>query len=670
MLTRRAREGVDALEKNKIILLTGIDGIGKTFTAKEIIKLYCGRHHDFNESDQSNLYRLQVKPRINYFLSDRFVTCDKKLIVFMDDFLANHYVKYLKEDLDILKMVYRTKCECPGTVEIVLTVDNSCIEWCKEELEQCGLLSEVYLIDFNEEFNNTGDLQEQLLKENLPGEDHRDIVEKYRRAQEPKIGFPELCYLFSKNKIFRDQGADFFQDPSMSLGRYFMKLGSNTSSEEENVFYIALVQIMMTNKLVVFDIPRADIENMQKIFNILYKKTLDVQSLESIIDTTNCGILIKTSENRDGMYVFQNPLILNFLFNSFDRIISQFRLENVLGFFTMEFIVDFVRTHLNHQSIHPNTVMVVKEESYPLLAVRIMNIIDEKGNDSVDRLCLSPLLDNKMFLHILLKESGKQTESRSSDYSGGNYVRYFPAALLESVMKYRPSTEIVKIVLDDMSTTLRPQSHPAVVRSVIFSMTEACKENCIEQIKILGRFITEHNTDYSGSSFLREVFINQGNEAVTWILDNIPIPHKDVLIILLHLGNEWMFNKDGLECCIEHIYPVEHNTSRHELNTFNIYESIEYFCQQTHTLDLIKYLWTSYKSRIIQNYRAFFPDIEESVVLGSVLGKLMTASQKIHNPDLIIWWVDTEGTRYFNMEAVRTYMRSRLMEIPGNWSDL
>jgi hypothetical protein len=48
----------------------------------------------------------------------------------------------------------------------------------------------------------------------------------------------------------------------------------------------------------------------------------------------------------------------------------------------MEFIVDFVRTHLNHQSIHPNTVMVVKEESYPLLAVRIMNIIYENGKDS------------------------------------------------------------------------------------------------------------------------------------------------------------------------------------------------------------------------------------------------------------------------------------------------
>ena len=299
------------------------------------------------------------------------------------------------------------------------------------------------------------------------------------------------------------------------------------------------------------------------------------------------------------MYVFQNPLILNFLFNSFDRIISQFRLENVLGFFTMEFIVDFVRTHLNHQSIHPNTVMVVKEESYPLLAVRIMNIIDEKGNDSVDRLCLSPLLDNKMCLHILLKESGKQTESRSSDYSGGNYVRYFPAALLESVMKYRPSTEIVKIVLDDMSTTLRPQSHPAVVRSVIFSMTEACKENCIEQIKILGRFITEHNTDYSGSPFLREAFINQGKEAVTWILDNIPIPHKDVLSILLYLENEWKLNKDGLEWCIEHIYPVEHNTSRHELNTFNIYESIADICQENINLDLVEYMWTFYKVRII-----------------------------------------------------------------------
>jgi hypothetical protein len=190
--------------------LKGIDGIGKTFTAEKIIKLYCGRHHDFDTVNISNLRRLQVKPDIDYFLSDMFQTDGEKLIVFMDDSLANHYVKYLKEDLHILKIVYRTKCECPGTVEVVLTVDNSCIEWCKEELEQCGLLSEVYLIDLNEEFNNTEDLQEQLLKEHLPGEDHRDIVEKYRRAQEPKIGFPELCYLFSKNNIFRDQGADFF----------------------------------------------------------------------------------------------------------------------------------------------------------------------------------------------------------------------------------------------------------------------------------------------------------------------------------------------------------------------------------------------------------------------------------------------------------------------------
>jgi hypothetical protein len=57
---------------------------------------------------------------------------------------------------------------------------------------------------------------------------------------------------------------------------------------EENVFYIALVQIMMTNKLVVFDIPRAEINNnMQNMFHILYKKTLDVQSIEPIIDKTN-----------------------------------------------------------------------------------------------------------------------------------------------------------------------------------------------------------------------------------------------------------------------------------------------------------------------------------------------------------------------------------------------
>ena len=78
-------------------------------------------------------------------------------------------------------------------------------------------------------------------------------------------------------------------------------------------------------------------------------------------------------------------------------------------------------------------------------------------------------------------------------------------------------------------------------------------------------------------------------------------------------------------------------------------------------LELVKYMWTFYKDRIIQNYCAFSPDIEEIVVLRSVLGKLMTACQTIHNADLIIWWVDTEGTKYFDMTTVKTHMRGKLM---------
>jgi hypothetical protein len=31
------------------------------------------------------------------------------------------------------------------------------------------------------------------------------------------------------------------------------------------------------------------------------------------------------------------------------------------------------------------------------------------------------------------------------------------------------------------------------------------------------------------------------------LLNNIPIPHIHVHKILLYLGNEWKFNKDGLE---------------------------------------------------------------------------------------------------------------------------
>jgi hypothetical protein len=87
-------------------------------------------------------------------------------------------------------------------------------------------------------------------------------------------------------------------------------------------------------------------------------------------------------------------------------------------------------------------------------------------------------------------------------------------------------------------------------------------------------------------------------------------------------------------------------------------------------LELVKYMWTFYKDRIIQNYCALFPDIEKRVVLGSVLGKLMTACLKSYNLVLIRWWVDTEGTKYFDMTAVKTHMRRLNLEIPRNWREL
>ena len=108
ILTRTA---VDGLEDNKIILLTGIDGIGKTFTAEKIVELYLKRHPEFKLLDLIRLRRLQKKPYINYFPSEGFQPDNEKLIVFMDDFLANQHVKYSKEDFDILKE-YRTKYEC------------------------------------------------------------------------------------------------------------------------------------------------------------------------------------------------------------------------------------------------------------------------------------------------------------------------------------------------------------------------------------------------------------------------------------------------------------------------------------------------------------------------------------------------------------------------------
>jgi hypothetical protein len=87
-------------------------------------------------------------------------------------------------------------------------------------------------------------------------------------------------------------------------------------------------------------------------------------------------------------------------------------------------------------------------------------------------------------------------------------------------------------------------------------------------------------------------------------------------------------------------------------------------------LELVKYMWIFYKDRIIQNYGALFPDIEKSVVLGSVLGKLMTACLKSCNLVLIWWWVDTEGTKYFDMTAVKTHMRCLNIKIPRNWGEL
>ena len=115
------------------------------------------------------------------------------------------------------------------------------------------------------------------------------------------------------------------------------------------------------------------------------------------------------------------------------------------------------------------------------------------------------LLDDKTFFCRLIEECRKDIDHHSGVNSRGN--EYFPAALLELVMKYQQQqhTKIVDTILNSMSKTLNAQSSSTVVilchRSVKSAMIKADEEDYKDQKEMFGKFI-EENKFYYNDRFL------------------------------------------------------------------------------------------------------------------------------------------------------------------------
>ena len=105
------------------------------------------------------------------------------------------------------------------------------------------------------------------------------------------------------------------------------------------------------------------------------------------------------------------------------------------------------------------------------------------------------LLEDITCFHSLVEECGKDIEHHSGVNSRGN--AYFPAFLLELFTKYQRQqyTEIVDLILNNMSKISKAQSPSTVVilchRSVKSAMKKAVEKDYKEQKEMLWKFIEE-----------------------------------------------------------------------------------------------------------------------------------------------------------------------------------
>lgn len=665
-------KGIKYLEERDLLLLTGKEGIGKTFNALEIIKHFCIKHQSFEMLQLSS----QNKRGPNYFSNKEFCS-DGNTVVLLDNFLGRDNILYVRDDLKLLEMIIRKR----GQVKIILIVEEATKALCNGVFTTSDLLSNFSVIDLNENMNRMTERERsEIIRKictNTNDETIKEIEHRYA-ISEKEAALPLLCNMFTSVPYLQEQGEMFFLNPKLCVTRLVDLLRergsssvvaatSSTNEDEDAIFFAVLIQILITEKLFVYQLFNDTTKNIENIIAVVFGKSLSLEEieLEGIINKRNSSLICRTSEGKGVYYYLNNHLLRNALVQSF----LSLGLQNVLPTLSLNFIVKYLKPSTERRNPE-NSVTCIDEDDFEFICSRIIDVVcvdkinNDKGVSSVKTLCTSLFVHNEKFVDTLLQKyvvaeaSVRKALSYEEVYltSSCTVKFYFPAVLLKTIVKHGYNFRSVRILKKFLSTMLCLLNDDAIIKAcsqtIAFTLSKECLMKNIQCISLSMELIKKHDIDYAShtGSILHNACKSRDEQLIDWVLGNVDLERAFTYIgrKILSCSN----TIDDLKFMLKVL-------QKRQTNQLYFYLMLEMVCDISHK-DLAMYMFEHFPNEIIKGYCELYNEILEENALKSLLRELMQTTIRSwqSNIHLVEWLLQNfkPNKEYFDMKDVKQFL--------------
>lgn len=536
-------KAISCLEEKRFVVLVGVKGSGKSRNSLELLRHY--KKQDYHVIKLDDL--IEFKQVVN--IKDKY-------IVVIDDVFGKTNCKF-SEELHSDSLNYVMTCINSGQIKVVFTMRHSIKSSCKNIICRCRLFKDADFLDLNSfqfamtalekrecllqycRYNHIDVLSSSSASLNSEPETDSDLSLTSKSINSiiwlddnPCLGYPEICVLFTSNSMFRKRGISFFKHPIDFLYEDIMKMRSEgQTNERSRLQYTILVYILLQqgDLVISFDLDlQAIASTMMDIFGTAQKLTLAVTK-DCLKSLNGCYL----HEDHVGVITFQHRII----FESILMSCSDMAHDIIIPCLNFDSILEMVQP-VDRKIAEGEIVFQVPKKSLKILAQRLLSILKKEYSvyplKFMEQLCTSKFISliGNYFIIDLCKEylssdcddyilqsgmrsshfDSKTVHKCDDEYSdlfeealilwnlsinqcSGEHF-FLPAEFLRYSDIYINDDELLKNLLKIIKNYIQGRCHAYSLkasRSLTVAILEACKIGNDHQLDIIWQTVLENH---------------------------------------------------------------------------------------------------------------------------------------------------------------------------------
>ena len=645
--------GLSCLEEKGFIVLVGVRGSGKSRNSLELLRHY----------KKQDCHVIKLDDLIDF---KQVVNIDNKYIVVIDDVFGKTNCKF-NEELHSDSLDYVKTCIDRGQIKVVFTMRHSIKSSCKNIICSHRLFNDADFLDLNSFQFAMSILEKQeclvkycrlnhieVLLNSEPETDSdlsltwKSISSIISLGDNPCLGYPEICVLFTSNSMFRKRGISFFKHPIDFLCEEIVKMREEgQTNERSRLQYTILVYILLQQDDLInsFDLNlQAITSTMTDVFGTAQKLTLPVTK-DCLKSLNRCYL----HEDHAGVITFQHRII----FESILMSCSDIDHGIIMPYLDFDFILEMVQP-VGCIIAEGEIVFKVPKKSFKFLAQRLLSILKNEyrvyPQMFMKKLCTSMfiLLMGKDFIIDLCEEyissycddcilrdrmrfghfdSNPISHLSIHQCSGEHF--FLPAEFLRYSDIYINDDELLKNLLKIIKNDIQERCHAYSLkasRSLTVAILEACKIKNEHQLDIIWQTVLENH-----------ICLHLGDKL--WSCYEEPVWKLFFEKIDIYFVNDI---HDILDCVLA------------EGNVEFIKWILCKFEYRTHAFDINKVLEKAYAIGNVDLVKLAFwiictVDIHESLLKTAMLRACEEKTSK--NWELVVWTLEN-WPHFFNLNAI------------------